>query len=594
MQKDLVSKLKLLVVVVIIGLFIWFLIISPLIMFHSNENTLKEAALRYFELNKEELPTGERVKTLSLNTLYKKSYLSNDLKAPYTGKNCSIENSWVKVKRVNGVYKYFVFLDCGLMKSSVDHIGPVVKLNGDEKITIGIGEKYNEPGVYSVVDNNDGRIDTSKVTIRGSVDTSKVGDYELTYSISDSLSNKTILTRNVSVVKEFGKVVKKALKGTSNYVGDPDDNYVLLSNILFRVYGLDAKDNVILVADNNIAYVNHSKISEWSDYFYEMLSEESKKMLVKTKFCNMKVDKKNLDTTQCNSYTNDRYVYVPSIVEVNRNLDNDKSGFMRNVPITWLANNAGTGKGYITTGYFMGNESGLTYVSENSDFNYGARPILVVKGSSLITGGSGYSYDPYVFGDIKKAKGGDLLSTRYTGEYFEYSGTVWRIIETDEGLTKAITVGSIGNYDDAFVFPALSNTYVYDPSKKNDYAYKINNYAADYVNTSILANHEFSVPIYKSKVIFNGETDVKKYKLKFAAPNMYEVFSAPEEESHSFWLINSSKKKGYLSAISDTGVPYNSVAPMGVEFGVRIVGYVKSDVVITNGSGTYMSPYKIK
>lgn len=594
MQKDMFKKIKLFIVLVIICFFIWFLVIFPLISFHSNEKKLKEAAIKYFDLYSDQLPIGERVKTLSLSTLYRKSFIKSDLKTPYTGNNCSVENSWVKVKKVNNDYKYYVFLDCGLMKSSVDHAGPVLKLNGESTMTIGIGEKYDEPGVYSVVDNADGRIDTNKVNIRGKVDTSKIGTYELTYSISDSLSNKTTVTRSVRVVKEFGKVVKNMLGSSKNFVGTPDNNYVLFSNILFRIYGLDDKGNVILVSDKNIAYVNHSKLSDWSDYFYEMLNESSKKMLVKSKFCNMKVDKKNLDTTQCNSYTNERYVYVPSIVEVNKNLDYENSGFMRNVPITWLANTASSSKGYITAGNFMGDESKYTYIAENSNFNYGVRPMLIVKGSSLITSGSGLSYDPYVFGDKTKAKGGDLLSTRFTGEYFEYDGMIWRIIETEGGLTKAITTKTLGEYDDAFVFPALSNSYIYDPTVKNDYAYKINNNVSEYLNTSIFAKHYFNVPIYKSKVIFNEEVKVKRYSMKIFAPNMYEIFAAPEDESHSFWVVNSSQEKNVLSAISDIGVPYNSKPPVGVSFGVRVVGYVKSDVVITTGNGTYMSPYKIK
>ena len=594
MQIDMFKKLKLFVVVVIICLFVWFLIIFPLIIFNSNEKKLEEAAIRYFELNSNQLPIGERVKTLSLNTLYKKSYIKEDLKAPYTGNNCSVENSWIKVKKVNGKYKYYVFLDCGLMKSSVDHAGPVIKLNGDSNIIVNVDEKYEEPGIYSVVDNADGRIDPSNVNIRGNVDTSKIGTYELTYSISDSLSNKTMVSRKITVVKEIGNVVKKMLGVSSNFVGNPDNNYVLFSNILFRIYGLDTKGNIILVADNNIAYINHTKISEWSDYFYEMLNNSSKKMLVKSKFCNMKIDIKNINTTQCNSYTNARYVYVPSIIDVNKNLDYHQSGFMRNVPITWLANSAGKNKGYITAGNFMGDESEYTYIAENDKFNYGIRPMLIIKGNSLITGGSGSSYDPFVFNDSPKARGGDLLSSRYSGEYFQFDGMVWRIIETDNGLTKAITVRTLGEYDDAFVFPSLSDSYIYNPTVKNDYAYKINNNASDYLNTSIFVKHAFNVPIYKSKVVFNEEVKVKKYDLKLASPNMYEVFAVPEEESHSFWVINSSQEKNVLSAISDIGVPYNSKPPVGVPFGVRIVGYVKRDIVVTNGNGTFMSPYKIK
>ena len=112
MKNKFIVKIKVLICVVIVLLFIWFLVISPMITFHSNEEKLEKAARRYFELNSDKLPIGERVKTLSLSDLYKGSYLDSDFKVPYSGKMCSVEKSWVKVKNNNGEYKYYIYLDC--------------------------------------------------------------------------------------------------------------------------------------------------------------------------------------------------------------------------------------------------------------------------------------------------------------------------------------------------------------------------------------------------------------------------------------------------------------------------------------------------
>ena len=97
MGKKLISLLKLLVTIAIVCLFVWYLVISPMITFNEYEETFKAAAERYYELNQNQLPTGERVKTLSLNALYKDSYLKEDFYIPYTKKPCSLEKSWVKV-----------------------------------------------------------------------------------------------------------------------------------------------------------------------------------------------------------------------------------------------------------------------------------------------------------------------------------------------------------------------------------------------------------------------------------------------------------------------------------------------------------------
>ena len=163
MNNGVFKKIMIIVVIVIIALGIWFLGVSPILQFHKNEEKLTEAAKRYFELNKDRLPAGERVRTLSLNTLYKESYLDGDFKMPYTGKVCSLTNSWVKVSKVNGEYKYYTYLDCGVLKSNIDHDGPVITLEGDSEITLNVGDKYEELGIKSVVDANDGKLTENDV-----------------------------------------------------------------------------------------------------------------------------------------------------------------------------------------------------------------------------------------------------------------------------------------------------------------------------------------------------------------------------------------------------------------------------------------------
>ena len=121
MDKKILGKMKLAVTVIVVLGFVWFLIISPMRTFHQNEKKLEQAAKRYFELNSSQLPVGDRVKTISLQTLYHKSYLEEDIFIPYTKKTCSVTDSWVKVKQINGEYKYYVYLQCGILSSNVDH-----------------------------------------------------------------------------------------------------------------------------------------------------------------------------------------------------------------------------------------------------------------------------------------------------------------------------------------------------------------------------------------------------------------------------------------------------------------------------------------
>ncbi len=76
---------------------------------------------------------------------------------------------------------------------------PTITLKNGNSIAIPVNTTYNEPG-YEALDNCDGNI-TDKVTITGNVDTSKPGNYEITYTVTDTSSNQTTVTRNINVYK---------------------------------------------------------------------------------------------------------------------------------------------------------------------------------------------------------------------------------------------------------------------------------------------------------------------------------------------------------------------------------------------------------
>ena len=602
MQKKSYRGIKFIVVLAIIGAFVWFLVVSPMLTFHKNEKMMEDAARRYFELNSDQLPTGERVKTLSLNTLYKKSYLKEDFRAPYSNNLCSLEKSWVKVKRENGEYQYYPYLDCGTLKSSIDHTGPQIKLKGKSEITLDVGKKFEDPGVSSVVDDTDGTIDPKDVVIKGHVDYSQPGEYEISYTAVDSLSNKTTVTRTITVVKTLIGVIKGDLKSADSYSGNPDNNYVRLSSMYFRIVGYDDNDNIILVANKDVANVGQDKLEKWLDeVFLTHLTDEAKKLLVESKFCNMKIDSKDLNTTQCTSYTKKRYAYVPSVIDINRAEANGEN-FLKPKTISWTANSKNGKEGYVTRDVFFGEEYGKSYIVVDSSYNYGVRPKIAIKGDSLVKSGNGTFEDPYSFGEKKRARGGSLLNECNSGDYLFIDGVLWRVINAEkDGTTKVISVDTLGDLEDrpmTYSNPEDSS-YIYNTKDKENYGYYINNSASKYIDTSLFTAREIEAPVYKGRIKYGEEVKTNKYKVKVAPPDMYDMFSAQTVEdifqSHSYWLINCSQSKDrYGGVITDIGVVLNEPIPQYGSFGVRAVAYVKKGTVVSSGDGTYNSPYKLK
>ena len=601
MNKKTISFLKLLVVVVIVALFAWFIFIKPSYNFSKYEKTLEEAAVRYYQLNQTELPTGKRVATVTMQTLYHKSYLKEDFYIPYTDKPCDLKESWVKVRKVDGEYKYYTYLQCGAMKSTVDNKGPEIKLNGSDVVTVDLGSKYKEPGVKSVVDNTDGKMDIKDVIIDSKkIDTEKIGTYKVTYTATDGLKNKTTVERTVEVVSKIKNAVKIANDKKDYYKGSNPANFVRLSGMLFRVIGVDG-NNVRIVADEDIANVNYSGVSPWlEDYFMKHISENAKKLLVKNKYCNMKVTNENLNATECTSFTDSRYSYIPSIVDVNLTKDDKSTSFMKPETLSWLANEKDDKTAYTTRNVFFGNEAGSDFYADSKTQNYGVRPVLTIKGDTLIKSGNGTSTSPYTFGETKTGKTDEAINTRYSGEYISYGGMLWRIIEVNEdGTTKVVSIENIKkdgvniktNYK-----KVKSDKKIYNPTQKNNVGYYINNKVSEYIDTSYFVNKEIKVPVYKKEIQYGKQNTTEKYKVKLSAPNMYEMFSASAKSAsrtRSYWLLNSSEEPYYKALVTDAGVVITENVGDFDEYGIRVVANLKKSVSIKKGKGTKDSPYNI-
>jgi hypothetical protein len=79
-----------------------------------------------------------------------------------------------------------------------DTTAPVITLLGDNPLTLTVGDSFVDPGT-TVSDNVDTGLSAS---VSGSVNTAVVGDYILTYTVTDSSGNDaTPVTRTVKVVE---------------------------------------------------------------------------------------------------------------------------------------------------------------------------------------------------------------------------------------------------------------------------------------------------------------------------------------------------------------------------------------------------------
>ena len=139
---------------------------------------------------------------------------------------------------------------------------PIITLNGDSTMTITQGETFTDPGYTATYKGID---ITSSVQVSGSVNTSVVDTYTLTYTVSyngkDAIPVERIV--NVEIACPTVTIMGKSIQtcdtatldpdGNVRYVGADPDNYVSFNGELWRIIGVfhdDVKgDQIKIIRD---------------------------------------------------------------------------------------------------------------------------------------------------------------------------------------------------------------------------------------------------------------------------------------------------------------------------------------------------------
>lgn len=585
-NNELIKKIVLVIAVLVVLFLLWIFVLYPHQAFKHNEKILSDAGKRYFEINRRNLPKEEgRVSTVSLEVLIKQKYL-DELKIGNS--DCDIKNSNVKLRVENGADSYYTHLQCGSRHSNIDYQGPVITLNGKKKMTINLGETFTDPGILNIKDKTDGDIKTSKAIIKGTVNTNKIGKYEITYQVTDSLDNTTIVTREVEVIESLSKVVKTDTKASNGYYkGERYDNYIMFNNILFRIVKINSDDTVTIVSDNPLANIDYgaknnrfdgSNMDEWlNDYFYPQLSDKSKKLIVSSKWCD-DIYKEGKST--CDRYSKKKNVGILSLEDYVNSLDNLGFSYLGIMARVWYNNFDSNNQ------VWSGKSNTQAAYKDNILLNI--KPAINLKKDTRITGGDGSPDDPYLIGTEQTVKRNMKVNKLDIGTVISYSGYDFIVAgHEDDGTTKLIMERVLtddeGNKFE-ISYDTISPVKIYNPKEVGNIAYQINNNLAKYIDTSYLVRKDVEVPIYNKLVTYKGKHETKTYKSKLSIPSVFDLFSgAINNSGEPFWLIEASKEdenKTYIDTDGTTPFYYKHV---GRKVGVKLKVYLDKNAYIKSG-----------
>ena len=170
----------------------------------------------------------------------------------------------------------------------VDTTPPVITLNGSDEVNLQLGENYIDAGA-TAFDAHDRDVTSDIITV-SSVDTSTVGVYYVTYTVSDDEGNNTQATRRVVVgsppvitlqganplqVEAGGTYVELGANAFDNPDGDVSDQISISESVNTSVLGPYSVQYSVIDADGNSTVLYRAvEVSDTTSPVIELVGDE--------------------------------------------------------------------------------------------------------------------------------------------------------------------------------------------------------------------------------------------------------------------------------------------------------------------------------
>ena len=372
----------------------------------------------------------------------------------------------------------------------------------------------------------------------------------------------------------------KNINGDYYFTGDTDNNYVMYSNMLWRIVKINNDNTIKLISDDIISYLAYGKdnekfkdsyINSWLNNKEEenagiLLKELDENNIVNDKICLDNITK--AQNTKCKKYDNKSKLGLLSVEE-------------------YL--NAGGSKSYLnkSKNYYLSsvNNNEIWYVSQsgklktdNGENIYGIRPTITLKSTAKQSSGKGSKTEPYKIDTDKKF-----------ASFVKLGNDLYRVYETNNNTLKL----------------AL-NDYLKEDNEKLEYAYSNKTYYhndTDFGSLAYYLNHKYLNNLdYKDKIItdkwangvlnenLNYESCLNtKIDTKVATLSIGNIIL--NDKDNYFLMNGSSTDKTNVFKVTDKG----TLETTNVDEEAYIIPTISiSQEKLTKGNGTESEPYEME
>ncbi len=376
--------------------------------------------------------------------------------------------------------------------------------------------------------------------------------------------------------------------GTCKYKGNVTDNYLKYSGMLYRIIGIDNKNNAVAVSEDVVTLMytglengyDKSYINKWlnksdldhSGIYESVLYDED--TLDYTRSCEDSID--DLEKITCEEINSNNKISLLSLYDYKE--AGGKSSFLNNGQSYFLLSRDKDGNAYYIT------PEGDISVNKNLNTVAGVRPVITINYNTELLSGKGTKENPYIIEkhDIK------TLADAYVNNYVEFDGQVFKIVNKDDESVKLASAEVLKDGENNYetYFSKTTNKYV-----KNS---NISNYLnGTYLNSFESKDLILEKPWYVGNLELGALDYINKYKesskLKIGMLGLADMFV--QDLNNIFTISRGIESSDVIMIIKEDGTVFSDA--ISNNHNVRSAFYVSNKIEIASGDGSLKSPFKL-
>ena len=392
------------------------------------------------------------------------------------------------------------------------------------------------------------------------------------------------------------------------------NNYVWFNGFMWRIMGINSDNTVRLITDENVTAIsygaentaltyttNEGYVHDWlNDYFYRNLNSTKNIIKEGEYFCSESTNEQTLTEGRATCTSENVVISKLGIISLDEYLLADAQSSYLNI-----------GQYSRTMTPYSASNAWDVHNSGSASFNgvktvHGVRPVINVNANSIVTAGDGTSGNFYILGEDKSTSIIGTLSEKVTsGEYVNLEGHTYRIVRKENDGIKLILDGFYEE-PEGTIYTMQYNETTGDNifTLTSGIGAKLNGDVLDWLGLSDSdkivettyyqgdgagygANYQDTLKEINgidSKVGLIKIGDILASQSSTMITKNYTVTSN-YNNTRTYWTMNNVWNVSYYG-YANNGYVTNKYA-------VRPVIKVRNDLKITDGNGTWASPYQI-